>query len=572
LTRGAVCGQTAAVLAGFLLLYAAAVVWLTWPLVARLGTQLPNPLIASNFDLPQTAWVLAHQARALTEAPTRFADAPIYHPAPGALFYADAAFGALPFFLPPFLATGNPTLAINVTLLAAAALTAFALHVVVRAATRSDLAGVVAAWTFLTTRFALWEFGTTAPQYVVLLWFPFIVLLATRPPSRARDLTLAALIALQSLSSPVYVSAAILIPLGGIALGRLGHRASRIDGLRLLGAMALAVIALLPVVAGYVAVRAANPNLPDQTYWNWWRPTTELPWGPFGGQQAPTAVPLVAIALAVAGAISLALPWRSSARPAGARVFGHAALWAVAGIVMSLGARATWYGRPVAIPQTWLAEWVPLYRTLREPARLGVAGLIGLSLAAGLGFAACVARLPLRGRPAAAAAALMAALAGAEMYREYAAVGFFGRPALPAVYPTFRPPAPDDAIVRALAAGEGPVLEIPVGLIPQGCCMPGYQTRAMYRAIFHRRPLLNGYGGYWPAGFLERMQLASALPDPTALAALRAQTGLATVVVNLRELKPGELAAWRTTLETGSPGLRPQGRYDDTVLLDARAD
>jgi len=102
--------------------------------------------------------------------------------------------------------------------------------------------------------------------------------------------------------------------------------------------------------------------------------------------------------------------------------------------------------------------------------------------------------------------------------------------------------------------------------------MPGYQTRAMYRAIFHRRPLLNGYGGYWPAGFLERMQLASALPDPTALAALRAQTDLAAVVVNLRELKPGELAAWRTTLETGSPELRLQGRYDDTVLLDARAD
>jgi hypothetical protein len=555
----------------FLLLYAAAVVWLTWPLAARLGTHLPNPQMASNFDLPQTAWVLAHQVRALTEAPATFADAPIYHPTPGALFYADAAFGALPFFLPPFLATGNPTLAVNVALLAAAALTAFALHLVVRAASGSDVAGVVAGWTFLTTRFALWEFGTTAPQYVALHWFPFIILLATRPPSRARDLWLAGLIALQSLSSPVYVSAALLIPLGGIAIGRLVRRASRVDGLRLLGAMALAVLALLPIAAGYVAVRAANPNLENQTYWKWWRPTTELPWGPLGTQQTPTAVPLVAIALAAVGAISLALPWRSRARPVATRIFGHAALWGVVGLVMSLGARATWFGQPVWIPHTYLSHWVPLYRTLREPARLGVAGLIGFSLASGLGFAACAARSPLRGRPAAAAAMLLAAVIGAEMYREYAGVNFFGRPALPAEYPMFRPPARDDALVRALAAGEGPVLEMPVRLTSLGC-IPGYHTRAMYRAIFHRRPLLNGYGGYWPAGFIERMQLASALPDPAALAALRAATGVTTVVVNVSDLYPKELAAWQATLEHGSSGLRLLGRYDDAVVLDARAD
>jgi hypothetical protein len=157
------------------------------------------------------------------------------------------------------------------------------------------------------------------------------------------------------------------------------------------------------------------------------------------------------------------------------------------------------------------------------------------------------------------------------MYREYAGPGFVGRAALPAAYPMFRPPARDDAIVRALGAGEGPVLEVPVGLIPQGC-IPGYQTRAMYRAIFHRRPLLNGYGGYWPEGFIERMRLAAALPDPAALATLRAETGLTSVVVNLHELKPDELAAWGPTLARGSPGLRPVARYDDTVLLDARAE
>ena len=196
------------------------------------------------------------------------------------LFYADAAFGALPFFLPPFLLTGNPTLAVNLALIVPAAVTALALHAVTRAWTGSHLAGAIAGWTFLTTRWTLWSFGPTAPQYVALLWFPFVILLATEPASRRRDLTLAALIALQSLSSPVYVSAALLMPLGLLAAVRLLRPGGRVDGLRMLGAMALAVVLLAPVAAGYVAVRAANPNLAEQSFWRSWQPITELPWGP----------------------------------------------------------------------------------------------------------------------------------------------------------------------------------------------------------------------------------------------------------------------------------------------------
>jgi hypothetical protein len=134
-----------------------------------------------------------------------------------------------------------------------------------------------------------------------------------------------------------------------------------------------------------------------------------------------------------------------------------------------------------------------------------------------------------------------------------------------------QPPAAADPLVHALAADEGPVLEVPVR-DRTFLGVPGYQTRAMYRGIFHRRPLVNGYGGYWPAGFRERMVLASRLPDPAALAALREQTGLTTVVVITRDLPPAELAAWRRTLAEGSPGLRPTGSYADAVVLDARGD
>ena len=233
---------------------------------------------------------------------------------------------------------------------------------------------------------------------------------------------------------------------------------------------------------------------------------------------------------------------------------------------MSIAPAASWYGRPIRIPHTLLAEWVPLYRTLRQSARLGVAGLMGLSLAAGLGFALCAARLPFRGRNATLAAGLLALVVGAEMYREYRAPGPFGRARMPREYPLFAPPADGDPLVRAVALGNGPVLEVPAGLVPTR------QARAMYRAIFHRRALLNGYGGYWPAGFVERMELASRLPDPTALTALRQQTGLATIVVNTQDLGPADLAAWRRAIANGAPGVRSSGPYDGAVVLDIRGE
>jgi hypothetical protein len=80
------------------------------------------------------------------------------------------------------------------------------------------------------------------------------------------------------------------------------------------------------------------------------------------------------------------------------------------------------------------------------------------------------------------------------------------------------------------------VLELPVGQVrgPDSPNDAPLQARAMFRSIFHHRPILNGYGGYWPEGFPERMALARRLPDPGALGALRAATGLEMILVHPR--------------------------------------
>src|SRR5262249_46857114 len=139
-----------------LLLYGTLVVWLTWPLASQLGAALPDTTPQARVSALRLGWALAHESHALTSGAS-FADAGIFHPASNGLFFGEVAFGGLPFFLPPFLLSGNPTLALNVLFLAALAVTACVVHVVVQRWTRSGLAGGVAAWTLLTSRWLVWS-------------------------------------------------------------------------------------------------------------------------------------------------------------------------------------------------------------------------------------------------------------------------------------------------------------------------------------------------------------------------------------------------------------------------------
>src|SRR5262249_18756575 len=75
------------------------------------------------------------------------------------------------------------------------------------------------------------------------------------------------LITLQCLTDPVYVAAAVLGPVGVVALARIARPTWRRSGLRLLGVLAGSVACLLFLVRGYARVRAADPNLAQQSHW-----------------------------------------------------------------------------------------------------------------------------------------------------------------------------------------------------------------------------------------------------------------------------------------------------------------
>jgi hypothetical protein len=172
---------------------------------------------------------------------------------------------------------------------------------------------------------------------------------------------------------------------------------------------------------------------------------------------------------------------------------------------------------------------------------------MGLCVLAGLALAASTRRLRERhgwlGQ--ATALGLTVALLGAMLAERRSGINPFGaggvRPQ-PASYPLMEAPRLDPDLRQALLERQGPLLELPIG--PAGVPVPEPQTRAMYRSILHRRPILNGYNGYWPADFPRRMQLAHRLPDPDALEQLVRETGLSNVLVDLDAVDRDARRTW----------------------------
>ena len=494
--------------------YVVVVVWLTWPLAEHLATRLPATHAACRFDALHLVWALSHESHALTTQPSRFAEGNIFYPTPHALYYGQAAYGALPYFMPTYLLSGNPTLAMNIVFLFSIAATAWTLHLVAARWSGSELGGFVAAWTFLTTRWVLWEFIPSAPTFAVLLYFPLLISVAALGSSTFRQaLRLLPLVVLQCLTDVAYFAAAVFAPLGFLAVLRLLLSRTRKAGLHLLGVLALAGVVLFPAYLGYIVVGRENPLLSEQTVWRGLAEVpTVIPWGLLG-YLAPTSVQPVVLLVILLGAVAfLATPTRRHDAVT-RRAWTHALLWASFGTFISLTPIVRVLGFDVSLPQHLLAEWLPLYQRLRVPARLGVAGLMGLALLAGLAFAECMRWLGDRiGRRAIAgpASVLLALLLAVVVYAQYASdVGVspsIRRRSLPSRYPLQEAINGDSPLVGLLRAPGGPLLELPSGSPEQFFAA---DARAMYRSIFHWRPLVNGYSGYWPADFPDRMWAAS---------------------------------------------------------------
>jgi hypothetical protein len=219
--------------------------------------------------------------------------------------------------------------------------------------------------------------------------------------------------------------------------------------------------------------------------------------------------PLVIATLSLVALIALTMLVRTNEAPASSRTPGprtsnprtpiaFCLVAALAAALLALGPRIESLGHRIGTgPYLWLLEYVPGFNGLRVPARYLTVVTLFLAAAAGLGASVV---LTLRRR------ALAKGLVVAGMVGILAEAWFV--PMLMNV-----PVTSDRYLVpqslrtgAAVSALYSTVKDAPPGsvLIEFPFGEEAYDVQAVFYAGVHRRPLVNGYSGYFPHGYFER--------------------------------------------------------------------
>jgi hypothetical protein len=549
---------------------------LTWPLVIRPGRIVPSDL----GDPALNMYLLAWNARVLplTE---RWWNLPQFHPIEGVTAYSEHLLGLSLITTPIFTISGNPVLAYNAAFFLSFVLCGLSAHVLCYVLTRNHAASFVAGLAF---GFAPYRMSQLAHiQVLSAYWMPIALaglhLYFQRRQARWIVMFAAAWL-LQALSCGYflfYLSALVGLWLLWFAAGR----ERWMDVAKVLGAWALAALALAPIAYGYLKyqrvyglrrwpdeIQAFSADIAsvlkapaDLRFWGWLdvvdRPESALfpgativaltlvgvalAWSTaarmgasrlraprvlmtlalifaavaatpllFGDwklevfgvtllsvstPQKPfsVAVLLVAVALALHPAIRTAWRTRSS--------LAFYTLSTVAMWLFSLGPAPTLMNEPVLYkaPYAWLLM-LPGVDGVRVPARFWVLGTLCLAIAGALALIRIFDRWP-KLRP------WLPALACALIVLESWPTHIRFEP----------PPAARPAHAPAVAR-----LELPMS--------PPLDALVLYRAIEHRRPVLNGYSGYFAPHYWALQYLLNER-DPRVLGRISA-LGAIEVVVN----------------------------------------
>jgi hypothetical protein len=500
--------------AGALLVATILAVFWTWPLAAQLSRIPHDP-----GDPILTTWILWWNAHAvpLTE---RWWNPPIFVPMRGAIALSEHLLGQSVIATPLQLAGLEPLTAYNLVLLLSYAMSAFFAYVLAFRLTGSTLAAACAGLAF---GFAPYRASHVSHiQMLTSQWMPAMLLgmHAYVDTGRGRWLALFGLSwVLQALSNGYYMLflPALIVP--WIVWFTPWRTAPR-KGLALVAVWVGSSLLLLPVLLGYYSVHKSlgiarsleSIRQYSATLNSFGRghPLLAL-WSDGKGSSAEdylfpglTVVILATLGLALALVRRRRSPQPSSLRGAHAGTASNLIFYCAAALLMfalALGPGGESGGPPSWLrPYTWLL-WLPGYNGLRVPSRYAMLGSLCLALAA-----ACSLAWFLRsgGRWRTAAGALLVAVVGLEGLQER----------MPLIVP---PPR-----LLLTDAPDAAVLEIPTD-------SGGGRAASLYRAMFHERPLVNGYSGYTPYHYAV-LTLAVRRRDPSVLRYLARDRPLVIVV------------------------------------------
>ncbi len=491
-------------------------------------------------DIYFNMWRLHWIAHALATSPANLFNANIFYPEQRTLLFSDAMLVQGISAAPLIWLGVRPVLVHNIMLLGAIVLSAAAMFALVRYLTRSRGAGLVAGTIFAFAPYRFEHIMHMELQWTMWMPLAFLALHRTFDTGRLRDgLATGAAVVLQMLSSIYYGVFLVTLLTADAVLLQIGERWTTVRrSVVPLTAGALLAVALIGLYARpylrardrvgerpvaevkMFAARPADYLVTPRDNWLYGRLQTR---GEMERRLFPGAV---AFLLAVV-ALLLRQP---------SRVIVAYVVVGVAAFEASLGFRGYSY--------SFLHQHVAAFHALRAPARLGIFVVFSLAVLAGFGYTFLASALRARGRLILLVLLLTAVLA------EYFTTLTLVR------YPNAAPP-----VYRLLASQPaGVVAEFPM---PKPDRLPEQDPRYAYLSIFHWKPLVNGYSGFYPPTYIRRLQDLRRFPEPFSLRALRREGVRYMVIHESGYGKDRDLYAQTLTTLEATEGLRNIGTFSD---------
>ena len=539
------------------LLYVVSAIVVTWPLFRHPASTVldTHSLYGEAWTLVQrdlnlTMWILAWDTHALATQPTRLFHANTFHPAPYSLATSEHMLGNVPVFAPVFLATGNPILAHQATLLASFVLCGLAMAWLVLYWTDDRIAALASGFLFAFAPYRMWQLGNlhvVSIQYLPLVMLGIDLTLDRRSP-RGGPALLAAALVLSTLVS-YYVGYAAFALAGVYALVGLVTRGRPTRGAVIgVAAGTAAAAALVGVVTIPYILLQRSQLLPD-----------------YGHVQQASLAFLGILKFGVLGMLSwFVLPrrdgipqyltvstillacyalWRWRRPPRGALLAAGAA-----GAILFLGPILPTPWGVLPMPYRVLMEVVPGFAAMRAPQRFGAVTAAAAVALSGLGLA--VARRRLADRPRAAALLVLVAVCatlGEAWPRGLRALAAPAQGSVPAAL----------AWLRTNGHG-GAILALPIDRWDLY-----RESRYAYDSIFNWAPIVNGYSSYPPTLYIDVSDEGRKLPQDGVLDAVLAKVTVRWVLFYLREVPPDARAAWLAVLDGRLPRA---ATFDDAIV------
>ena len=524
--------------AGVTALFSALTAVMTWPQPLVLATHA-----ADHQDVLFNLWRLRWVAHALATSPRHLFDGNIFHPERGVLALSDAMLVQGVLAAPLFWIRLPPLLVHNLLLLGAIVASGVGMFVLAKHLSGSRAGALVAGIVFAYAPYRVEHLMHMELQWAMWIPWAFWALQRTLETRALRHgLLTGVFVTLQTLSCIYYaLFLAVLLPLVALlqiaALAR-QHFAPTIRPLAAGAVIAIAVSALYAVPYSRSAARVGHRHAAEVTAYsakplNYLVATeTNLLYGGQSGRPERRLFPgFAAPLLALVGVLLLPLSARTIAY-----IFGG-----IVAFELSLGM----YGMTYPL----LYERITLFQGIRAPARAAIFSLFFLGVLAARGCAALESVAKPRVRTAFGLLA-MAALLLEYWVAPLTLVRYANEPTPLDAWLARQPPAV--------------VAEFPM---PQASRLPGRDPGYAYRSTFHWMRLVNGYSGYYPPSYVQRLDAVEGFPDARALDRLR-RDGVTYLIVHRGAY---DAAKFILTVETltraGFPVVAQFGDGEDEALV-----